>query len=1090
MHGLCPSIAAVLLFAALCSRLNSQTTQGMITGHVRDQLTGAPIANAVIEFENLETNTIGTQYSSADGNYYIALLPPGSYRIRVNSPGGAASASTKYQAREIYGVQLDVAGYVRLDFQLRPLSDVWERNRYRSYVFRNNSVLPFFGPDVDPSYVGDFEPERRVGGQLEPSMSDVIDPTAIALLPLAGRDVYTALVLLPGVTADTATTRSLGLSANGQRPSASNFLLDGVEENDALLSGPAIQLVPEMVQEYRVSTNNFSAEYGRTSGYVANAVTRSASRAWHGIAYGDWNNDVLNANTFDHNTNGLGRTSLHQIESGLSAGGAIPHSRLLTWTAYDYFGSRSFSDPTTYTLPTQAWAASLPGSLARQLLGNHPPRQWADPSFGTEGPVSFNVPVTLRRSTALERLDYMFSSKQRIMARVTGDTLNRPDFNWSPYGQAPLSQQSLGAAVGVSSSWSPDLVSDIRASFLSNYRTWDLILPNLPRIGGGIGSLMLPGFCCELNSIAGGWKDRNRTTELSGHFVYSNGAHVLKFGTGLLIAQTQTGLQIPPEYRLSFSNLQNFAMDKPYQFVSTLSRTALAAGMNQVPDMQRRYRDNQPYTFVQEDWRVSPRFTVNAGIRFDRFPSPTNTGSVPDTVIAPGPGNSFADQISSARVITHRGELFAASPNNWSVRLAFSLGIFQRRGTVLRGGFGTFYDRPFDNFYVTASANDLSLRALPIGSCPVTNIYAVGQPLNPLPACSSRPAGQTLFDLTMFQPGLRSPRIQSFFLSLQQPLGRNLSLELNGTGSRGRQLLSTDIVNRQTGFFPPANSLPDIDYRTNQGFSDYAALSVSVRYRSGPITLNSAYTWSHSIDNQSDPLLGEYFDFGFSNQTDRSGQNYLGAFTFPGDTRIDRGNSDFDQRHNLVGWATVAVPYSNKRGWQALLRNWNASAVFALRSGLPYSVFAGTTNCFPVCNTRADIIAPNATNEHLQVPGGVSLLNAAAFSVPADGQEGNSGRNAFIGPGFANLDFSLSRTFTLPRLGEQRRLTLRADAFNVFNHPNLQNPEAYLGFSNSFPNNDFGVALYGRPPVKNGFPALTPLAENARQVHLLLRFEF
>src|SRR5205085_5118948 len=121
-------------------------------------------------------------------------------------------------------------------------------------------------------YVGTFEPERFVPGQLEPSISDVIAPRAIATLPLAGRDIYSALALLPGVTTDSSSNRSLGLSANGQRPTSSNFLLDGLEENDQLLSGPAVQLAPEMIQEYRVSTSNFSAEYGRTSGYLANAI--------------------------------------------------------------------------------------------------------------------------------------------------------------------------------------------------------------------------------------------------------------------------------------------------------------------------------------------------------------------------------------------------------------------------------------------------------------------------------------------------------------------------------------------------------------------------------------------------------------------------------------------------------------------------------------------------------------------------------------------------------------------------------------------------------------------------------------------------
>ena len=132
-------------------------------------------------------------------------------------------------------------------------------------------------------------------------MSQVIDPVLIRELPLAGRDVYAALATQPGVASDAPTGRGLGLSVNGQRPSSTNFMLDGVENNNYLLSGPLTRVAPEAVQEYRISTNNFSAEYGRTAGVVANAVTRSGGAAWHGIAYLFLKNEWLNANDFQRN---------------------------------------------------------------------------------------------------------------------------------------------------------------------------------------------------------------------------------------------------------------------------------------------------------------------------------------------------------------------------------------------------------------------------------------------------------------------------------------------------------------------------------------------------------------------------------------------------------------------------------------------------------------------------------------------------------------------------------------------------------------------------------------------------------------------
>ena len=1067
------------LFAAIFGM--AQSTEGLITGRVFDRLTNAGIADAVIEYEQLATSTKGVTTSGLDGNYYIPLLPPGSYRVRANGP------ANRYQALEIYGVSISVAGYVGLDFDLRPIGDVWERGRYGSVVFRNNSVLPFFGPDVDPSYVGTFEPQRRVQGQLEPSISEVIDPKAIQTLPLIGRDIYTALVLQAGVTADSATTRSLGLSANGQRPSSSNFLLDGVEENDSLLSGPALQLAPEMVQEYRVSTNNFSAEYGRTSGYIANAVTRSGAATWHGIVYGDLNNQVLNANTFQNNLSGLPRNTLHQIESGVSIGGTIPHSRLRVWTAVDRFGDRSFSNPAAYVLPTKTFADSLPkNSVASQLLQLYPPAQWANSSSGVEGRVDLSTPVTLRRTTVLERSDYSFSSKQNLMARYAGEWLNRPDFNWSPYGQAPYWQKGSGGTVALTSIWSPAVVTEVRASFLDISSGWNLALANLPAIQG-LGNLDLPGNCCEVNRIDQGWRDHTDTTELSGSLNFSKEAHLLKVGAGLLDIRPQTAFSSPPVTSFTFLNIAAFATDSPGAYDATLSRFGLQQGNYFAPNTSRLYRSDQLYIFAQEDWRVSQRLTINAGVRYDRFPAPVNHGATPDVLVTPGPGTNFDAQISSAVVQQHTGPLFSTYPNNWSVRVAFSLVLNRKLGTVLRSGYGTFYDRPFENLFLTATANDLSPKVFFPATCPVQTFYA-SRNYSTLPDCSPYSGSATNFELTMFQNKLHSPRVHSFFSSLQQPLGRSVALEVNGVASLGRNLLATDVINRPQGILPPSNGLPEIDYRTNQGNSDYSALSTSVRYQSNRITLNAAYTWSHSIDNQSDPLLGEYFDFGFSNQTDRSGQGYVGAFTLQGNPRIDRGNSDFDQRQNLVGWSSIALPGPTEHRLKPWLSNWSSGIVFGVRSGLPYSVYAGVTNCLPVCNTRANLVNPSAAT-YLSVPGGIQLLNPAAFSVPDDGTNGNSGRNAFRGPGFLSLDLSIDRSFPIRRLGEQARLHIRADAFNLINHANLQNPEAYLG-ETGFLNPEFGIGLYGVSGRNSGFPSTTPLIEIPRQIHLLVRFEF
>src|SRR5262249_32018918 len=156
-------------------------------------------------------------------------------------------------------LELRVASRIDLDFRLRPLSDVWEAGQYNSvFLPGTKTIVNFFGPDVDPSRSGSFEAQKGREGELESTASQVIASGQINNLPLAGRHVYTMLITLPGVTSDAATARGLGLSINGTRPSSSNFLLDGVENNNYLITGPLTTVAPEAIQEYRVSINNFS----------------------------------------------------------------------------------------------------------------------------------------------------------------------------------------------------------------------------------------------------------------------------------------------------------------------------------------------------------------------------------------------------------------------------------------------------------------------------------------------------------------------------------------------------------------------------------------------------------------------------------------------------------------------------------------------------------------------------------------------------------------------------------------------------------------------------------------------------------------
>jgi hypothetical protein len=304
---------------------------------------------------------------------------------------------------------------------------------------------------------------------------------------------------------------------------------------------------------------------------------------------------------------------------------------------------------------------------------------------------------------------------------------------------------------------------------------------------------------------------------------------------------------------------------------------------------------------------------------------------------------------------------------------------------------------------------------------------------------------------------------------------------VNTLGSLGRRLITTDVVNRT----PDNSDLPYINYRANQGLSGYNAFTVALQNRSTRRQFHLAYTWSHTIDNQSEPLAGDFFDLSFSRVTSGGGRPVLAAFQREFDSRGDRGSSDFDQRQNLVFYSIWNLPAPGS-GWHGVLRDWKFAQVAAFRTGFPYTVFLPSSTAVDggvYLNRRAGLNRPVATQD-VPVSGGKLLLDPVAFTSPAGGLPGNTGRNAFRGPGLFNIDLSLSRSFAISRLGEAGRLTLRADVFNFLNHANLNNPNPFVGTP------DFGVGLYGRAGRDPGFPALTPFNETARQVQLLLRVEF
>jgi len=1067
-------MAFLLLFAPW---LRAQTTQGIVVGAVTDYATGLPVASAAIVC--LRTDTAATQATASDGHgaYAVAGLSPALYIVTVSAAG--------YQTQQARGLDLPVSGRIELNFRLRPLYDLWELGRFQSWIApQSQQSLAFYGPDVDNTRVAVFSSNTGSLAPLDSSRSDVITETDIQLLPLTGRDAYTMLMLLPGVTADTTTARGLGFSVNGQRPSSSNYLLDGVENNNLLVTGPLTTAIPEFLQEYRISTTNYSAEYGRTSGFIANAATRTGGNAWHADLFVHWQDQWLAANGFQENAAGIARAPLKVWEPGIFVSGPVRRGQLFISGGFEERRYRSQADPQSFALPTAGFVNGLDASsFAGQYLRRYAPL--VQPSGpGDYGVVTISPPVPINRASGMLRLDDSFhKSTERLFARLWIDQLDLPDLAFDPYPQfsSGFQQKSASVAAGLLSQVAPPLLNELRASRAGDSIRLNTFQPNVPELDlytmQDVGySITLPG-----SSSFSNYRNRGSTWEVLDNLTWVKGRHTFKAGAGFL--ERSPSLELYTFPILEYPDLNSFVMNQPSQMIAETDRLSSTLG-SVAPGRSYRYR--QFFAFAQDSNHVTSRLMFDYGIRYEYYGAPVNTGAQKDLLVQLGTGAGIQDALRGAGYAPVPGgdqPLFQARASNWAGRAGMAWDVTGRGSTLLRASYGIFYDPLFDNLWENAIQNRYRTSILTY-SQPVT----LPAPLNSLLAEGSLESSNDLVNGLVFQPGLRAPRTQSAFLGAQRFLARGLTVEVDALASRGRSLITTDIVNRQNSVYPTIDnlygrwqpSLGNLDYRANQGSSDYSALVAALRFRRSRLNGQISYTWSHSIDNQSEPLNGTFFSFNqFAGAT--QAPTAFSSFTRQFSSSLDRGNSDVDQRQNLVFFTSYQLP--------GALRAWTVSGLGALRAGLPFTVYSGPVSNLPyghefINNARADVVLPAQVDTSQPAPGGRVLLNAAAFRSTQPDSVGTSGRNAFAGPGLINFDASLARTFHVRAWKESSLVTLRGDFYNLLNHANLGNPVANVGQTG------FGVAQYGRSDAAGGFPLLQPLVESARQIELSLQLHF
>ena len=932
-----PWLAIALLFWII--PLRAQAPDAVMRGVVSDS-EGLPVSGAKLTATRLETNFAQTTMTDSQGEYYFGSLPRGLYSLKVEMPGHAGL--------EKRGIELAVGAKHEESFTLTSLSTEQAQTAV-SGVFK---IVP---------------PAAALPAEtIASSVSVVVDESKILELPLASRNIYSLFLLQPGVTSPGAVgARGLTFSVNGQRVSGSNYQLDGVDNNDIILTGPVAAVSADAVQEFRMVNSSFSAENGRATAFVAEVVTRSGSNRFHGSVFEYLGNDVLDANTFANNANGATKPPLRQNQFGYSLGGPIRKNSTFFWSGLELSRLR-FGTPMDFTLPSSSFIANLPvNSVARTLLTEIPPLpvtpSQADPNIGT---INYQVPNRVDTLLATERLDQNFrNAKDRLIGRLTLSSTTAQDgedeFTGYPNLMPTDHYRAYNSMLRWTHSFDPSRVNDLRIGWSREQIDQPRPQANVP-ILQALDGVSLPGSPRQLTV-----QENNNVIQVSDIFSARLGRSAWTAGFDYhrnLSDGVSLGLQnealggFPgfPDGLYAFQDLTAFGLGQPLGFNLGIDR--FSSGQLQLPNLSRKYRSNDFAGFVEDDIKLSRRLSLNVGLRYEYFGVLHSTDRSQDVNFYFGAGSTTEDQLASGVLRSTdqntgdlKGLLYHPNPFNFAPSIGIAWDPFGQGRTVLRAGYAVAFDRIFDTL------RDLRSNTLAVATCV---IFAGCTPSFVVPAAGMlpqlNPSQVAPGNVVQLDENLRTPYAENWYAGIQQNITPNFLVVVGHTGSMGRKLISRDDINRSSFSVPPANAqIGDDTYISNADNSSYLALDVGLRRRfSRGLQYQASYTYSHAIDNQSDLFEGVVTGPG-------SGDFALTTFTSEFNPRLDRGNANFDQRHNLVLNAIWDIPAANFRARWAnpLLRGWTVSVIGAHRSGFPvtaigFSVDPATT----LQNNRLDFV--------------------------------------------------------------------------------------------------------------------------------------
>ena len=1042
-------VASFLLCFA--TNLVAQTTS-TITGTVQDQ-TGAVVPGAKVTARHLETNLTRATVTDAQGRYVFPEMRVGLYQMSVEMSGFRAARRD---------LMLTLGETAVLDLELYPAIT-----------------------EIDPTFI---TATTDVNTQTQ-ELSFLVDERAIRELPLNGRN-YTDLALLqPGVIpfpqrdGGSAVAHGLGMTINGQDIRSNVYLLDGTLLND-FTNGPAgstpgTALGTEAIREFRVETNSYSAEFGRNFGGQINAVSKSGGNQFRGSLYEFLRNDNLDArNFFDREP--VGKPEFKRNQFGGSFGGPVRRDQTFFFANTEFLRERLGRTVSTIVPDEKARQGTLLERdqngqvVTRSVTINAAVKPYLDQfplpngallngGVGNLAEYFFNFGQRLDQEFAQGRVDHNLTAQQQVFARYTYD--HAEQFLPTDFPQFPRTFFSRNQFFTAEHSYvlSPQTINTLRFGFSrtrigQNVEAGASLPPFVP--GRLVGDIDIGGIPRLGPQSSANLRLVQNVFSVSEGLVHALSRHVLKFGG--LVEHYQDNM-VNPTFSLgiyNFPDLRAFLENRPNRFV----------GLTPEAQFDRYWRFTLFGFYAQDDYKLTPRLTLNLGLRYEFTTMPEDTRgrdialiNLTDQQVTPGP--------------LYQNPTY----KNISPRFGFAWDVTGDGKTSLRGGYGWYFNtNNQQNLIVT-----------------VTNPPATPRPVIPNPTFPNPPFNRTgTLSIRPVEWNLKNPNLHVYNLNLQRQLWFDTVVTVGYAGARGVHLLrntdaNTAVPVRQadgTYIFPagaprlnPAFST--IELKKSDGNSWYHALIFEVRKRfSRGVDFQSSYTFSRTLDTTQASTF-------FSDATNAT----VSALPEPPGLNYNKGPADFNAKHNWVFNFTWELPFAKglKGAAGAWLGGWSLVGIGQVRSGNPLTVFLASNRSRSQWNPSSGpglgqdrpSFAPGRTYESAVIGRPDQYFDPTAFVLQPAGTLGTLGRNTFTGPNLRTFDLAAVKNMRWSRLGEGTMIQFRVESFNLLNRANFGPPglQVFSGTTDQ--------PSQGAQPLSS-FGKIRSTVTSARQIQLGLRISF